>query len=56
MAEPQNIRDQFNDVVAQGHPRTKRIYLDTLVTGGCEVGARVWAQGLKDGAGVCARD
>jgi hypothetical protein len=36
VAEPQNIRDQFNDAVAQGHPLTKRIYLDTLVTGGWE--------------------
>ena len=34
VAEPQNIRDQFNEAVAQGHPLTQRIYLDTLVTGG----------------------
>lgn len=33
MAEPQNIRDQFNDAIASGHPLMKRIYLDTLVTG-----------------------
>lgn len=35
MAEPQNIRDQFNDAIASGHPLMKRIYLDTLVTGEC---------------------
>ncbi|KAL4855709.1 COBW domain-containing protein [Chlorella vulgaris] len=32
VAEPQNIRDQFNDAIADGHPLTKRIHLDTLVT------------------------
>lgn len=35
MAEPQNIRDQFNEAIAMGHPLMKRVYLDTLVTGGC---------------------
>lgn len=34
VAEPQNIRDQFNDAIAMGHPLMKRVYLDTLVTGG----------------------
>ena len=34
VAEPQNIRDQFNDAIADNHPLTKRVYLDTLVTGG----------------------
>ncbi len=33
MAEPQNIRDQFNDAIAMNHPLMKRMYLDTLVTG-----------------------
>ncbi|EFN50788.1 hypothetical protein CHLNCDRAFT_33359 [Chlorella variabilis] len=32
VAEPQNIRDQFNDAVAEGNPLTRRLYLDTLVT------------------------
>ena len=34
VAEPQNIRDQFNDALASNHPLMKRIFLDTLVTGG----------------------
>jgi hypothetical protein len=33
VAEPQNIRDQFNDAIADGHPITKRVFLDSLVTG-----------------------
>ena len=33
MAEPQNIRDQFNEALALGLPLMKRVYLDTLVTG-----------------------
>lgn len=32
MAEPQNIRDQFNEAAAAGHPLLKRLELDTLVT------------------------
>ncbi|PSC76572.1 cobalamin biosynthesis isoform A [Micractinium conductrix] len=32
VAEPQNIRDQFNDALASNHPLMKRIFLDTLVT------------------------
>lgn len=32
MAEPQNIRDKFNEAIAAGHPLTQRIYLDTMVT------------------------
>lgn len=32
VAEPQNIRDAFNEAIALGNPVMKRIYLDTLVT------------------------
>lgn len=32
VAEPQNIRDKFNEAVASGHPLMERIELDTLVT------------------------
>eukprot|EP00210_Caulerpa_lentillifera_P007788 g7432.t1 len=32
VAEPQNIRDSFNDAFAMGHPITKRIELDGLIT------------------------
>jgi G3E family GTPase len=32
VAEPQNIRDQFNEAIAAGNPLMHRIYLDTLVT------------------------
>ncbi|KAG2437513.1 hypothetical protein HXX76_006161 [Chlamydomonas incerta] len=32
VAEPQNIRDKFNEAEAQGHPLMDRIELDTLVT------------------------
>ena len=32
MAEPQNIRDAFNEAIALGHPVMGRIFLDTLVT------------------------
>jgi G3E family GTPase len=32
VAEPQNIRDAFNEAMALGNPITSRIYLDTLVT------------------------
>ena len=32
MAEPHNIRDQFNEATMAGHPLMKRIELDTLVT------------------------
>jgi G3E family GTPase len=32
VAEPQNIRDQFNEAAAAGHPLLKRVELDTLVT------------------------
>ncbi len=32
MAEPQNIRDRFNEAIAMNHPLTSRIYLDTMVT------------------------
>jgi CobW/HypB/UreG, nucleotide-binding domain len=32
VAEPQNIRDKFNDAIAADHPLTKRLYLDTMVT------------------------
>lgn len=33
VAEPQNIRDQFNDAIAEGHPLMQRCHLDTLITG-----------------------
>jgi G3E family GTPase len=32
VAEPQNIRDQFNEAIASGHPLMQRVELDTLVT------------------------
>ena len=32
VAEPQNIRDQFNEAVALNHPLTHRVHLDTLIT------------------------
>ena len=32
VAEPQNIRDQFNEARALGHPLVDKVYLDTLVT------------------------
>lgn len=32
MAEPQNIRDKFNEAIAMGHPITSRVTLDTLAT------------------------
>lgn len=32
MAEPQNLRDKFNDALASGHPLMARIRLDTMVT------------------------
>jgi G3E family GTPase len=32
VAEPQNIRDQFNEAIAAGNPLMQRIQLDTLVT------------------------
>ena len=32
MAEPQNIRDSFNDAIAMGHPITQRIELEGLIT------------------------
>jgi G3E family GTPase len=32
VAEPQNIRDQFNDARAVGHPLVEKVHLDTLVT------------------------
>uniref|UniRef100_A0A1D2AFQ4 CobW C-terminal domain-containing protein n=2 Tax=Auxenochlorella protothecoides TaxID=3075 RepID=A0A1D2AFQ4_AUXPR len=32
VAEPQNIRDQFNDAIAEGHPLMQRCHLDTLIT------------------------
>ncbi|WIA33984.1 hypothetical protein OEZ86_007079 [Tetradesmus obliquus] len=32
VAEPQNIRDQFNEAMAAGHPLMQRVELDTLVT------------------------
>ena len=32
MAEPQNLRDKFNDALASGHPLMSRIRLDTMVT------------------------
>lgn len=32
VAEPHNIRDQFNEALAAGHPLMKRVELDTLVT------------------------
>lgn len=39
VAEPQNIRDQFNDAILDGVPLMKRVYLDTLVTGGLSLAA-----------------
>ena len=42
VAEPQNIRDQFNDAIALGDPLMKRIYLDTLVTGALAGHVRLW--------------
>jgi G3E family GTPase len=32
VAEPQNIRDQFVEAAAAGHPLMARVELDTLVT------------------------
>lgn len=32
VAEPQNIRDQFNEAIAMGHPLMSKIHLDSLVT------------------------
>eukprot|EP00887_Chlorella_sp_A99_P005800 scaffold1.g5800.t1 len=32
VAEPQNIRDQFNDAIAVGHPLMRHVHLDSLVT------------------------
>lgn len=32
VAEPQNIVDQFNEACALGHPLTRRIHLDTMIT------------------------
>jgi len=32
VAEPGNIRDQFAEAAASGHPLLERIELDTLVT------------------------
>lgn len=32
VAEPQNIRDQFVEAAAAGHPLLQRVELDTLVT------------------------
>ena len=32
VAEPQNIRDQFNEAYALGHPLTRRVHLDTMIT------------------------
>jgi G3E family GTPase len=32
VAEPQNIRDQFSEAAAAGHPLLQRVELDTLVT------------------------
>lgn len=32
VAEPQNIREQFAEAIADGHPLTTRIYLNSLVT------------------------
>lgn len=32
VAEPQKIRDKFSDAIAEGHPLTSRIQLDTMVT------------------------
>jgi len=32
VAEPQNIRDQFNEARALGHPLVDKVYLDTMIT------------------------
>ena len=32
MAEPQNLRDKFNEAIMEGHPIMSRIRLDTMVT------------------------
>jgi G3E family GTPase len=32
VAEPQNIRDQFNEAIMLGHPLTQRVHLDTFIT------------------------
>lgn len=32
VAEPQNIRDQFSEATALGHPLMQKMYLDTLIT------------------------
>lgn len=31
VAEPQNIREQFAEAIAEGHPLTSRVYLSSLV-------------------------
>ncbi|KAL4424848.1 hypothetical protein ABPG77_011098 [Micractinium sp. CCAP 211/92] len=52
VAEPQNIRDQFNDAIASGHPLMKRIYLDTLVT---VVDSHTFIQDYSSKAALAAR-
>lgn len=32
VAEPQNLRDKFNEAVLDGHPVMSRIRLDTMIT------------------------
>ena len=32
VAEPQNIRDKFNEAYIVGHPVTEKVVLDTMVT------------------------
>lgn len=39
VAEPQQIRDKFNEAAAEGHPLMGRIELDSLVTVSCWLAA-----------------
>lgn len=32
VAEPQNLRDKFNEAILEGHPVMTRISLDTMIT------------------------
>ena len=52
VAEPQNIRDQFNDAQALGHPLIEKIHLDTLIT---VVDSATFVQDYSSRAPVAAR-
>jgi G3E family GTPase len=52
VAEPQNIRDLFNDSIAMGHPLTSLIHLDSLVT---VVDSATFIQDYSSRASLAAR-